>query len=368
MKLINNIFKLIIFWLLFPSFIFLILGNLYSLNRIKTIKNDAIRPQNKYSLSYKGLAKFKKNINSREKIYFGDICGIAGYEMKDDRCPFSDGIRYFNFKTDNFGFKTLQNFEDSTHIIVGDSFLAGLGGNQMQDQFGYQLSNKTNFSFYEAGHPGDPRNYIERIDYFASLKKFEKRFIVMLFEGNDLVTTEQAISNNYVEQEENKINNFVTKMPLYKLLKHYFFGRGFVGEKIRKIKSKRFELHTIEGLKKAFLKEYIDKSNKDMTLKKNDFDDILSRKNLICSIIYIPTASSVYLTNKTTEERHPSLSNLFKEFRENDIEVIDFTEIFKNYSKTNQGNLLYWKDDTHWNKKGIEIAVDNFITSSKCIN
>ena len=47
------------------------------------------------------------------------------------------------------------------------------------------------------------------------------------------------------------------------------------------------------------------------------------------------------------------------EYKKNNIETINFTSSLQKAAKDNleNGKLIFWKDDTHWNKLGIKSAM-----------
>ena len=246
-KFINYIY-LFISWILIPGIAFLSFGNIYAKKRIDEFKKNAYRPHIKYTLSGQNLTQYKPNLNSEETTFHGDICHLAGFNHQSRNCPFSEGLRKHRFITDEYGYKTITNLSQSSHVLIGDSFLSANGGEQMNEQLGYKLWEKTKVNIYEAAHPGDPSDYIKRIDRLEKSNKKSKKYTIMLFEGNDLNALENNISSsdskfnfktNYIQHIVQKIYN----LPIYKLLKYYFFSDRMLGKFVQKMK--RLELQSM---------------------------------------------------------------------------------------------------------------------------
>jgi hypothetical protein len=116
---------------------------------------------------------------------FGDLCALSGAQNQQ-QCSFSHGPRTALFQTDGRGWKTLEKLDKSDYVIAGDSFLAALGGDSNKDQLGQQLKQITGKTFYEAAHPGDPGDYLQRILELDAEHPRGKNYIILIFEGNDL--------------------------------------------------------------------------------------------------------------------------------------------------------------------------------------
>tara|TARA_Y100000589_G_C27193421_1_gene645751 strand:+ start:3539 stop:4633 length:1095 start_codon:yes stop_codon:yes gene_type:complete len=340
----------------------LIFGNIYSYLRISKIKNNFYRGHDKYSLPSK--SKYKTNISSTEKMLFGDICHFAGYNNNKSICPFTEGIREYSFVTDKRGYKTLLSFEKANITIVGDSFLAALGGDNMSDQLGYVLSSITKHNFYEAAHPGKIKDYLRRVDELNK-EKSNMKYIILIYEGNDLKEINSEVSAH------KKLKHFfspiyipliasLNRMPLYTLLRHYSSS-----SKSNSIKYDRFKISNKNGIKQAFNAIQSSRSEKDHGIP--NINKFISRSKNICAVVHVPTAHSVYLTKNKLEYRHPQLIKDIKILKANGIEFFDLTKPFRALIKENPTLQLYWLDDTHWNKEGIKNAAILIKKNVQCV-
>ena len=372
MKRFINFVYLFISWILIPGIAFLILGNIYAKKRIDELKKNAYRPHPKYTLSGQNLTKYQPNINSVETTYHGDICHLAGFNHQSNNCPFSEGTRKHLFITDKYGYKTITNLSESSHVIIGDSFLSANGGEKMNEQLGYQLANITNFNIYEAAHPADPSDYINRIDEIEKISETSKKYIIMLFEGNDLGAfgnDKSPLTKKGINFKSTFLKNNIKNIynsPIYKLTKYYLFSDRMLGRFVQKMKSHRYTIKNFYGKDKAFLTKYSEVAEANYSLFTEQLNGIIERRKLICNIVYVPTAHSVYLADSSTEIRHPKLFSQFKLLVKNNIQVIDLTNALKDYSKKNN-KMLFWLDDTHWNKDGIKVAAKTISKQSSCL-
>jgi len=335
---------------------------MYSSVRISKIKNKSYRAHNKYTLPLK--AKYKPNISSNETMLYGDICHLAGYNNQNP-CPFTEGVREHRFITDKRGYKTLLSLEEANITIVGDSFLAALGGDEMNDQLGYVLSSLTTNNFYEAAHPGNTKDYLRRIDAITK-ERSNMKYIILIYEGNDLKQIEKKVVLN------KKLKNIfrpiyiplikkIYRMPLSNLLRHYYSSI-----KSNSINYSSFKISNINGINQAFNVIQSSRSEKDLGIP--NLSEFIARSKNICAFIYIPTAHSVYLSKNKLEYRHPQLIKDKKILIANGIEFLDLTKPFRDLINDNPSHQLYWLDDTHWNKEGIKQAAILIKKNVQCVN
>ena len=369
-KLRNN-FKLAAIVLLngfFTVGLFLIIGNLFAIVKINKIKQERdhnyyFRPHEKYTVADsfgKFNATYQKNINSLEITKYGDICHFANYKEVGS-CYFSEGARTNRFITDKYGYKTLGNLSKAKVVLIGDSFLAGMGGEKMEEQLGWRIKNITGIDTYEAAHPGNPLHYIHRLEKIKKISKSDKKFLILLFEGNDFSRYEEYIKSkpwHYLRPIYVPILKQIFNTPLGKLYASY------AEKKFPKYDLPEYTIKEVSGRKQAFSNYFINASNSN--LKFFPMNKFLSLKNDLCSVVFIPTASSVYLNQKSFETRHPMLKKQFDQLNNSGFQIINLTKDFKSFTKENPNIPLWWSDDTHWNKNGINLAAKVISKKSNC--
>ena len=124
----------------------------------------------------------------------------------------------------------------------------------------------------------------------------------------------------------------------------------------------------INGRQKAFYRDYYNLSQVDLIIPMNEFDYISQNKHAICAIVFIPTASSVFLLERDFDRRHPSLSAQFWELSKLGIDVVIIEEeLRKAAMKKSDNEPIWWSDDTHWNKNGMLIAAKTIANNTACV-
>jgi lysophospholipase L1-like esterase len=89
----------------------------------------------------------------------------------------------------------------------------------------------------------------------------------------------------------------------------------------------------------------------------------LATRNLRLAVVLVPNKYTVYYPYLQDEPRPPPgglayLSALEQGLRADAIPAINLGNVFPAEAKREYeaGNLIYWRDDTHWNARGIQIA------------
>ena len=353
--MINNKFEKI-FVVVFSLFLFFISGNIYAYLRLKQLKNNAYRSHDKFTIYGKGA--YAKNINSQEINLYGDLCAIEGsYE----NCYFSNGQRSHQFSTDRYGFKTTADIDNSNLIIIGDSFLAASGGDNMNEQFGSVIGSLISKEVYEAAHPGGINDYNKRHFFFKKIKPNAK-FIYLLFEGNDFVSSELPKSKSYFFLR--KFLNKSYTLPLYRLIYTKYIATNSK-KRLGTDQSKVFAKKLNSGRIQAFLKSQI---KSDLFMVSESYSYISKNSDSICGIVYVPTSHTTYLSKENLEQAHPNLYRQFNQLQKDGIDIIDLTLPFQKFAKRERkDNPIWWSDDTHWNARGIRLGAETSLNSIDCL-
>jgi len=82
--------------------------------------------------------------------------------------------------------------------------------------------------------------------------------------------------------------------------------------------------------------------------------------NLELVFMPIPDKISVYGDQHLENNYDGYLSKLYEELEKNDVPVVNLLDEFRN-----QKDTLYFKNDAHWNKKGLELGVDILLEKLK---
>ncbi len=99
-----------------------------------------------------------------------------------------------------------------------------------------------------------------------------------------------------------------------------------------------------------------------------------SFNNLRLVILLVPTKYTVYrplLRDDDSEraDQTPYLDRVEKALKEVHVPVINLLNVFRKKAQEDyQKNLyIYWRDDTHWNARGVELAAEE-ISSQRVIH
>ena len=189
-----------------------------------------------------------------------------------------------------------------------------------------------------------------------------------MFEGNDFSTS----TLNTPDTRKNLIKTFkksiIYNMPLAKLLRTKIkmeLSKNVSSEELSELDSESLVyIEKIDRKYQAFFKPYIINSQVDLKIPDKQFDRLISDRKFICGIVYIPTKNTIFRLRTSTEERHPTLAAQFKILNNNQIKSIDLTKILRK----NKNKNIWWPDDTHWNKNGINLSANSIKDKLKCLN
>ena len=278
------------------------------------------------------------------------------------------------FLTDKYGFKTTADINNSNLIIIGDSFLAASGGDNMNEQFGSVIGNLISKEVYEAAHPGNIEEYNRRHRFFKKINS-DAKFIYLMFEGNDFGNAKSYqktkpwhhLRKYYVPVFEFPQKLKFLRPPLFTLIKTKFYQKN-QGKRYGKGESDVLVSKLDSGRIQAFYKIFVDSTNEDKMIPPDHYSYISANTDSICGIIYVPTAYATYLSKETLEERHPTLYGQFTELQKLGIDFVDLTLPLKEEAKREgKENPIWWSDDTHWNSRGIKLGAETSIKSLECL-
>ncbi|MDY7001187.1 MAG: hypothetical protein SVS15_05320 [Thermodesulfobacteriota bacterium] len=300
---------------------------------------------------WRGHQIFKKNKSLHANIPFGDLKSLSLLDM--DVEP-----REVTFKTDSLGYRNIHDYTGEPYLLVGDSFIVS-GGTDQKDMLGSKLEEDYGIHSYNlAAVGGDLVDYTRWIEHFYKNVNNPAKVLLFFFEGNDF----------------EKVRDREQNMPAWRLfLKRYrnlfrFTGLGkFTHTQFHRFKSRSKEepvlVEHIKGHKVGFLKKYVDITLRPSYPNPGQFKERLKNiKNHVERIYFIPTKYRVYagLLDSGKNENLPDAQWEYLESAAQDMGIprTDLTKPLSEAARAllDRGRLIWWKDDTHWNKYGIAVA------------
>ena len=261
------------------------------------------------------------------------------------------------YHIDNYGFRNDADYAGEPYVLVGDSFVAG-SSNTQKDLLSAQLKHDYGLAGYNLAHPGGLPDYADYVEAFAR-NHHEFHVLVFVFEGNDFDlekddrrSTPSRVLKGYSEIFSNTNVYRVTKSLIKRAMRRsQISGKAYV------------TLRDIRGHHIALLTRYIE-ATKAKDLPKNErFENALIRlKHYHPRIFFIPTNYRVYY--RELEGAQASvLPNANWEYLKGlcTREGLECTNLTASMIRAGEelltkGELLWWPDDTHWNRNGIATA------------
>ena len=165
--------------LLFLASLFITIGLAEGMLRFLT-KTDTVTTSYRMDDKYFGPGHYTPNVQDAMTMRFGDIPAMDPLAPTTIR-----EARQVIFHTDDLGFRNNDDYHGQSMVLAGDSFLAGTGTDQ-SDIMGNVLRTEFGLDTYSLGFPGTPDDYLQYADRFLKQKNKNVRFVLFVFEGNDL--------------------------------------------------------------------------------------------------------------------------------------------------------------------------------------
>ena len=306
-----------------------------------------------------GLPAYIPNARLKMVQKVGDLKAI---DMKAD-CDVES--RDIEFNTDSFGFRNDADYYRQKYLVVGDSFVVGIGNTQ-KDMLSSQLKQQYGLDMYSLSHPADIPGYCRYISAFK--RKYGDKFqaFMFVFEGNDfpkkytVKKKKKSIASVIGRQLKDLVSRYrslITRTELYRLT--YIKYEIFIGR--HKLKNKIF-VENIHGHKIAFYNEYKELAAREVYNGGEDIENAIAdvKDNIGC-IFFIPTKYRIYCN--IDGYRKPSfnvqwefINNISKKYH---IPCINLTDALIREAKKRlfeENKLIWWADDSHWNRYGIAVG------------
>ena len=291
---------------------------------------------------------YKSNVHLDMPVPHGDLRAMTTEDIAEPR--------YMQFHTDADGFRNERNYHGQRFVLVGDSFIAGVSNSQ-EDLLVSQLARDYTLDTYSLAYPGNVADYAAYVRGFVKRHGENARVLLFLFEGNDFEENRGRKANalarygrRYYEMFSG-LNTYRVTMSLYKRLTRRHNIRA--GSDI--------ELAELGGKKVAFYRMYVDVTRRAQLSEPEGFERAIeSMRPYIERVYFIPTKYRVYSRYLKPEEALPSaqwdyLNGICRKYT---LRCTDLTAplVRESDSLLKKGEYTWWRDDSHWNRRGIAVA------------
>ena len=260
------------------------------------------------------------------------------------------------YHIDSYGFRNDADYQGQRYLLVGDSFVAGTGNTQ-SDILSAQLRRDYGINAYNLAHPGDVVDYAGYVAGFRKSHTTDAKVLLFIFEGNDFVES-RVRRRSAVTLFFKRYSNLFSSTNVYRVTK------SLVARVTRLAKiseSQYLVMADLNARKIAFLAGYVEVSRRSTQPPIGSFDRaIQGMRDDIGHIYFIPTKYRVYHGHINPGEVLPNASwnYLQNVCQQNHLACTNLTQPLIDASDAllARGELTWWRDDTHWNRKGIAVA------------
>lgn len=323
---------------------------------------------------------------------FGDLFAISRGAYPAIREP-----RRVHFVTDSLGFRNWKDYSGEPYVLVGDSFVVGNGTDQDDNLTGV-LAREFSIKTYNASFPSNAQTYVANALSLQERIGDKFHVILFLFEGNDFPCpaptkeVEQAIAVEKATLSSSDRPNRNPQSVKWRLLGEYKRALQLSYRMVRWLLTRardteiyRFSfglsrramqsfsaatdaswenpvaVYTIYGKQIGFLRSYINETSRMAPCDWSQIrEDVRQIKDRIALIVFIPTKYRVYQPAIDPGVTLPSEQLVFTRdlAAKLGVPMIDITPALREAAVRAgaRGEFVYWRDDTHWNPVGINIA------------
>ena len=267
------------------------------------------------------------------------------------------------FVTDSLGYRNEREYSSPSLVLLGDSFAVGNGTSQ-EMTLPEVLARRLGHSVYSLAHPADPIDYEYRANWFLQSRDASARFWMVVYEGNDFVAelgdravlpavAAGGLADRYREFRSRQLRDFAPWLRLSRVLEKMVLR---VSEQWRP-GPRTTEEWPINGspLGVFRLHELVAKAaSVSLTL---DLPPWVWER--VDCVLFVPTKGRVYATLAGREAYPPSAGlSLLRSVAPRPEVIRDLTPALETRARelASSREFVYWRDDTHWNARGIEVA------------
>jgi len=296
-----------------------------------------------------GHRAYRPHATIRMRVPHGDLQPMTREEI---RVP-----RDVDHHIDGYGFRNDADYAGEKYVLVGDSFIAG-SSNTQADLLSRQLRDRYGIAAYNLAHPGGLPDYTAYVTAFRR-RHTGFRVLLFVFEGNDFAdkagekpgTATRLWKSYYTIFSDTATHRFTKSLIKRATHRAQIAGSSYV------------TVREADGRKLAFLTRYIEATRAADQAPLPAFEQALRElRPWLAQVYFIPTNYRIYFEHI---EQQPlaglpdaKWNYLSALCRREGIACTNLTEPMRRAANRlwPRGELLWWPDDSHWNRQGIAVA------------
>ena len=265
------------------------------------------------------------------------------------------------FHSDSEGFRNDHDYAGEPWVLVGDSFVLGVGTTQTEI-LQSRLAPR-GIRAYNLAHPGDLLDYEVYWRSFTQRHGRTSRLVLFLFEGNDFpgdgTARLRAPWRVALDEGTRDLTAPLTRLATYRVTRSLAASFTARGER----DGTQVQTVPVGGERMAFFVPYMHHVRANALERMAPIDAAFARLAPdLAAVFFIPTSFRVYQPWLFPEERlpHASWQHLAALCDEFHVSCTDLTPALTRRSEEllASGRFTWWRDDTHWNAAGIDAAAE----------
>lgn len=298
-----------------------------------------------------GHRAYRKNARIEMTMPHGDLKALTAADLAQPR--------KVAFQTDGDGFRNDKDYADGQIVLLGDSFVVGMGDSQSAT-LSSQLTRDFGIPAYNLGHPGDISDYLATLRAFRARHPGPFRGALFLFEGNDFDTKYEPAPSARPSLPARWIGKYYglfSATDLHRVTKS-LYARATKSRSITASGNVRIE--ALADQRMGFYTPYLDVTLRpEYAMPAGMSEDLADLAGQVEQIFFIPTKYRVYAPYLgKTGLPHAQWHALERLCAQRGWRCTDLTPALIAASGTllKQGEFTWWLDDTHWNRQGMAVA------------
>ena len=300
-----------------------------------------------------GHRAYRPNVSYRARELHGDLQLFTREEIAEPR--------EVSFHSDSDGFRNDTDYARAPWVLVGDSFISGVGVSQ-EELLQARLAPR-GIRAYNLAHPGDLLDYEVYWRSFTARRGRASRLVLFLFEGNDFPGEGTARLRPpwwiALDERTKDLTAPLTRLATYRVTRALTASFAARGDR----DGSEAPVFSLAGARVAFYVPYMRQARAAAIEGMAPVDAAFARLAPdLAAVFFIPTKYRVYQPWLFPEERLPNaswqhLARLCDEFA---VSCTDLTPalIRRSEALLASGRFTWWRDDTHWNGAGVDAAAE----------